>query len=62
MERKDTNIDWQLGDIIDRLKGDWAVWEVTGEDQNGNKYSGTIQTFIYQPELNEAEIEDIEIL
>lgn len=61
MAVKQKVIEWELGEIVDRLSFDWAEYEVSGEDEAGIKYSGNCQTFVMQPE-EELEVYGIEKL
>lgn len=54
------SIDWILGESLEVIKNDWACYLVTGEDENGHEYYGTMQTFISQPKIIPNEIEDIQ--
>lgn len=48
------SIEWELGEIQERLKGDWATFDVIGMDQHSNEYIGEIQTFISCPEITDV--------
>jgi len=50
----DIKIEWELGEQMEVLKGDWAVYAVDGVDSQGNKYIGSVQTFISDPEIEDV--------
>lgn len=47
-------IEWTLGQLQERLKGDWATFDVIGSDQFDSEYTGEIQTFISNPKIEEV--------
>jgi len=53
-------IDWELGEQMEILKGDWAVYAITGYDKQGNKYEASCQTSISDPEIDN--IDDVELV
>ena len=55
-------IHWELGDAIDEIIDFWALYEVNGIDDKGNKYIGYIQSCTVNPEINEEYITDIEMI
>jgi hypothetical protein len=50
-------IEWELGEITERLEYDWAEYYLTGEDEQGNTYTGFCQTYVLHPE----EVESLDI-
>lgn len=51
-------INWEIVELIERLKNDWGLFWVTGIDENGNRYDGSTYTFISDPVIED--IYDIE--
>ncbi len=49
------NITWELGDIVEVLKGNWAMYELTGTDEEGNEYIADCQTFMSDPQIENVD-------
>ena len=55
------SIDWLIGEQFEVLKNDYAVFSVTGKDENGHEYEGVIHTFISDPKIDpKDEVMDIQ--
>ncbi len=44
-------IEWTHIEIEERIKGDWATWQIAGEDKQGNTYNAMCQTSIIDPKI-----------
>ncbi len=56
-------IDWEIVELIERLKNDWGLFTVMGTDEHGNEYDGSTQTFISDPVIEDVyDIEQIKKL
>ena len=54
------NLDWEIIDVIEILKGDWQVVGLEAYDEDGNYYTASCETFISNPEIIKENITDIE--
>ena len=54
------DLDWEIIDVIEILKGDWQVIGLEAYDEKGNYYTSSCETFISNPEIIKENIIDIE--
>ena len=47
-------IEWEIVELIERLKNDWGLFWVTGIDEAGDEYNGSTQTFISDPKIEDV--------
>lgn len=54
------DLDWEIIDVVEVLKGDWQLIALEAYDDEGNYYTASCETFISNPEIIEENIVDIE--
>ena len=54
-------IEWEVMDMIERMDGNWATWQVDGVDEDGNLYHGTLESTFFEPDTSD-DITDIELI
>lgn len=54
------NLDWEIIDVIEILKGDWQVVGLEAYDEDENYHTASCETFISNPEIIKENITDIE--
>lgn len=54
------DLDWEIIDVVEVLKGDWQLIALEAYDDEGNYYTASCETFISNPEIIEENIIDIE--
>jgi len=52
---------WDIIDVIENLKGNWAVYGLEGYDRDGNFYSASMESYISNPIIIQENIIDIEL-
>jgi predicted nucleotide-binding protein (sugar kinase/HSP70/actin superfamily) len=53
-------LEWEIIDVVEILKGDWQVIGLESYDKDGNYYTASCETFISNPEIIKENITDIE--
>ena len=54
------DLDWEIIDVVEVLKGNWQLISLEAYDDEGNYYTASCKAFIPKPEIIEENIVDIE--
>lgn len=53
-------LDWEIVEVVEILKGNWQLIGLEAYDEEGNYYTASCETFISNPEIIKENIIDIE--